>query len=887
MSFFFAKRDKDRLTKPQRAGPPSRTSTAALQIGTLHRLGCRACPLDKATCSTPRMDPTLAEGGIYFLGLAPNKVDDTVNGRPLTGAAGGLLRECLPGGRHLDCSYDNLINCRPPDDRAPTWVEVEACRPRHVDAIEVAAPKLIIGLGAEALQWALGTLDMIGLRGRIFTIKVGNHVCYFMPTYHPDFVKKYAREPTRPLSSPFGMCLKLDIKRAFAALDSLPPPPWEPEADVAKGVTIYDGKHPNDFAAVIKCITDAETFNEVCIDLETLRLRPYQDGAKVLTAALSYGASNVAFGLDHPQCGFSSQQKQHIRKSLTRLMKSKTVKIAHNVGFEAEWISIDLGRDAIVHKTWRCTMAQAHFIDERRGSYRDKDDGPSRYQSLGFLVKQYFGFDPKPKFKLNKNAMDKEPIRDVLTYNGADTKYTLRLYQWQLALIEAAERYEFYELSHAYQPTVALMQTIGVCVNHAEVKASQNKIDPEIKRHELAIATHPDVLSYIKKYREFNPASPKDLIRLFKDHLKFKQVNVKDKKGNDKESVDKAVMDSIDHPLANHIVELRHLSKFKSTYVDGLEQGKGELIYPDGRLHTSFNTTTTETSRLSSDGPNLQNYPKRADAWVRKLVVPPPGHVFIAIDYGQLEACTGAMCSKDKFLTKALWEDYDIHAEWSRRTALMYPAFVGGKKGLDDKDTMKKFRALIKNKLVFPAFFGASPQSVRSYLVNATGVDVDQRIIDKLFDNFWSYFNGVANWQDRTMRRYYNEGMVESLHGRRRYYPLTRNQAINHPIQGTAAGLVCDAMCRMSELSIEQNIPHLHPVLNVHDDLTYMVPDDDRIIEDSINTIMEQMLCFDFPWINVPMSIEVSIGSNWCELQEVGKFWSHKEFGYPNTAQGA
>lgn len=877
------KREQGRPANRAGSGAPKAaggTPTARAQTPTLHRLGCRACPLDRATCQTPKMEPTLKEGGIYFLGQAPEWGDDTQTGQPLTGQGGKLLRSCISSGWARDCSYDNVINCLPPKDRAPTWVEVECCRPRHIKAIEQAKPRIIVGLGPDALQWAINSGDMVGLRGRFFAIKIGNHVCWFMPTYHPFYIIKVARDGNKPLNSLFGHAFRMDIRRAFDALDTLPPPMFEDEARVAEGIDIYDGANPNDFDKVINLINEAAESKYVCIDLETLKIRPYEAGAKLLTCALSFKKVNFAFGLDHPQCKFSERQRAKLRNALRALMLSDAIKIAHNVGFEAEWVAWLLGRKAVSHQTWRCTMAQAHFLDERKGKYRD-DDGPSRYQGLGFLIKQHFGFDPKPKFKLNKKAMDQEPIRDVLVYNGADTKYTLQLYHWQILLLETQGRLEGYELSWPLQPTVALMQNIGVCVDHIEVKKYQKQMEVNIKPHEAAINNHPDIQSYIKKYREFNPASGKDVIRLFKDHLKFKEVNVRDKQGNARESVDKNVLDRIDHPLANHIVELRHLSKFKSTYIDGLERGVGNLIYPDERLHTSFNTTTTETSRLSSDGPNLQNYPKRTDAWVRRLVVPPPGHIFIAVDYGQLEACTGAMCSHDKFLTKALWEDYDVHMEWAQRAAHAYPDFVGGKSGITDKSVMKKFRALIKNKLVFPAFFGASPQSVHGYLVNATACDVDQRIVDKLMDDFWGYFSGMARWQDKTMQRYYNEGHVDSLHGRRRYYPLTRNQAINHPIQSTAAGLVCDAMCRMSEIALTTGPDYLHPVLNIHDDLTYMVPDDDKIIEDTINTIMKQMLTFEFPWVNVPMSIEVSIGHNWCDLEEVGKFWSHREFNYP------
>ena len=128
------------------------------------------------------------------------------------------------------------------------------------------------------------------------------------------------------------------------------------------------------------------------------------------------------------------------------------------------------------------------------------------------------------------------------------------------------------------------------------------------------------------------------------------------------------------------------------------------------------------------------------------------------------------------------------------------------------------------------------------------------------------------------MKRYYNVGYVETLTGRRHHYPLTQNQAINMPVQGTAAELVCNAMNRLSYMALTTRQWHLHPVLNVHDDLTFFIPDDDAVLEDALRIITREMLTFTYKWINVPLSVEVSIGKNWADLEPLeGKFWSHKD----------
>ena len=126
----------------------------------------------------------------------------------------------------------------------------------------------------------------------------------------------------------------------------------------------------------------------------------------------------------------------------------------------------------------------------------------------------------------------------------------------------------------------------------------------------------------------------------------------------------------------------------------------------------------------------MQNFPQRKDAWIRKQIIAPKGHVLVAFDYGQLEGCTAAMCSKDKVLVKALWEDYDIHMEWAEIDCQKYPAIGAVDKAL---------RSRIKNKLVFPAIFGAANKSIASYL------NAPEDVIDDLWMNFGKPLTGWLN----------------------------------------------------------------------------------------------------------------------------------------------
>lgn len=875
MGFFFSKKKQESKRGPQspRTAPVNKQNKEILQ-----RLGCKACPLDKGKACTPKMLPTLSKQTlIYFLGDIPTQYDDEQTGKPLTGVYGELLRTCIPKGELPYCSFDNTIRDRPPGGRPATWNEVECCRLNIIESIERAKPKLIVGLGLTPLTWALGSSDMDGMRGRVFSVKIGKHVCWFMPTYHPEFIYRIAFSKKTPLKSKLGHALRMDILRAFKAADTLPDATVDTEEMARAAIQCFDGSGGvNSLNKLLNLMSEARKAPVKATDIETSCLRPYAFNSRILTVALSFGDTHFSFAIDHPKAGWDKPSKIKILNLLEEILKDDATKIAHNAPFELEWFIEYFGREVVNHKSWECTMMQAHFVDERRGKQvrgGDEDSRRSAYQNLDFLVKQYFGIAYKGLFKLNKKDMASADLGETLIYNAVDTKYTLRLYKYQKAIIEREGLLLAYQDATPRQASVALMQHLGINVDQKEVKKAQIKLGGEIEGITQKINDLEVVKAFIKDRKEFNPQSPQDVVSIFRDYLKRTEIEVIDKKGVSKVSVDKNALDKIDHPLAQLLIQLRNKAKLKSVNVDCYELGKGEYIWPDGKIHTNFNTTFTETARTSSDSPNLQNFPKRNDSWVRKEIKPEKGHVLIAFDYGQLQACTAAMCSKDKAWVKALWEDYDTHMEWAQRLDKIDPMLTHQHVGGDMKDPKyaKKYRSIIKNKLTFPAIFGATNESIAGYL------GADQASIDKVMKDFWRTFSGLKNWQDGLMRGYYEDGYVTDPMGRKHHYPITRNQAINYPVQAAEAVIVCDAMNRLSIEASKSGDWFRHPILNIHDDLTFITPDDDKIIEEFIEKTYRIMLTPKYDWINVPLAVECSIGKDWFNMQDLGKFYSNKD----------
>lgn len=879
MSFFFSNMKREvKKPKPQ-AGPRTNVTARMKQsAGALNRLGCKACPLKD--CGN-KVEPDLPKKktAIFFLGEAPGAREEK-KGVPFIGKEAKILTDLVPDEYENKVAYGHVVMHRPPDDKEPDYVAIECCRSYVTAAIEKARPRLIVGLGIVAQRWVLNNADIIGLRGRIFTVKIGDHVCFFMPTFNPAFVLKSAYDADRPLQSRMGHCFRMDITRAFEFLKSKREPHVVSAAEAKKDIKIFNGHKTSllGFTELMDEFAALRKAKKLAIDLETYPLRPYSEGASLLTAAISYRLKNglqqtFAFAVHHPKAGWTKKELEMILDALEEVLANKkVVKVAHNAPFELEWLMHELETDFVDHNSWEDTMVQAHLIDERKGQGKEEDRRPT-YQNLNFLCNQYFGLAIKGLFKLNMKDMRKTDIDECLLYNGVDSKYTLQLHEVQSDILKDEGLRDIFKIAKPRSVTVAVMQRLGIGVNQKDNKKFADKLAGEIKEIETTIQGLKVVKQFVKDKGEFNPHSGPQVLSIFKDYLKRDEIRVPKKMAKDENDfsykVDKGVLDQIDHPLAPAILKLRNRQKLKSTYVDEFTMGSGSLIYPDGKLHTSYNTTFTTSGRLSSDEPNLQNFPKRNDAWVRSQVVPPPGHIILAVDYGQLEWCLACMCCQDKVMIDATWTGYDVHMVWTKKIAKLWPKLVGGKKFLGDPDKMKKARGLVKNKMVFPVIFGATEKSVAGYLGMPDDVTQD------IFKEFWRTFTGLERWQKKLMKSYYEEGFVENFFGRRRHYPMTRNEAINHPIQSSAAEIVVDAMNRLSILAMETGQWHLHPRLNIHDDLTFCVPDDDKIIDESIEIIVKEMLLLPFDFVNVPMSVEISMGKNWADLEDIGKFWTN------------
>lgn len=844
-------------------------SGRTINIGTLHRLECKACPLDRADVLSPKMEPSGAKKPFaYMLGEAPGQVEDEKD-EQFVGKSGKILRNAIPKKWRNKIRYNNCIRTHPPKNRDPSWQEIECCRPSIVRDIEATKPKAIFAIGKFALNWVLNLQGDPGKitvwRGRRIAVKIGEHSCWLYPLMHPaGFMRK--RKYTRMnklIKSDDEKFFEIDLVRALVQLEYLDPPEITNPKEAMRNIRTVTGKGGKaDLAKIKRWLDEMATAGLVAIDIETAsaervrirKVRPYGKKARILSVAVSDGFKTYAFPIHHPGAGWVGDQKYLVEDLVEDfLLNAPCIKVAHKLDFELEWFAYFYGYKILGAQPWGDTMAQAFVLDGRAGAL-----------SLDALCRIHFGFPIKSFSNLDISNLDKEPLSDVLDYNGLDAKATAWLFFAQQTLIADQRLEQVYQDQVRRIPTSVLTQLIGLHVDQKEVRHQQEKFQFILDEIMEEIKGDDALIRFKKKIgHRFNPSSTKDVVTMFGSVLQYDEVR-------DRNSADKHILAKLDDRLAHLIMEHREGEKMKSTYIDGLSEDGGKSLWGDKKLHPTYKTCFVATRRTSSEDPSAQTFPKKKNREVRGQIYAPKGHKFVSFDYGAAEFRVIGMASKDKNLVDAIWDRYDVHMEWAEKLVYAYPARIGGKKFIKDKDVMKTFREEAKNKFVFPTCYGAVVPSISEDL------EIPENYVGPIWDEFWDTFPGVLQWQEDIFSFYQDCGYVELLTGFRRYGPLSRNQTINTPIQGTSSEIVVEAWNNLSDVAQKGQLQY-QACLNIHDDLSFILPD--KTLDDDIDFIIKEMLDIEYSFINVPLLVEVAVGPNWFDLKPIGDFYAD-DFGY-------
>ena len=870
----------------------------------LHKHECAACPLNNMPgLRHPHMEPTGAPRPLaYFIGEAPGEQED-LRGEQFVGKAGRILRRRIPEKMLAKIRFNNAVRCRPPKNRTPVRVELEACRPSLWRDIEAARPRAIVGFGNIPLEWATGETGITKWCGRRVPVLINGKPYWYYPVLHPSAVQRDPKWRGSQGGDRYGSEVEfqfaLHVRRALAEIESgLPDPVVHSEADAREGIEWVTGAGGwEDVGRVRRFLRRAARCKVAGVDYETNGVRPYAEGGKVLSAAVSVADGALAFPLDHREAKWTRAQREKIDEIWREfLYDADCRKVVHNLAFELEWSAHLYGKDCLRAGRWGDTMAQAYVLDERTEGGSKNKGGPL---SLEFLCIQYFGINIKKLAGVKRADLDSEPLERVLPYNGMDAKYHRLLYMAQMRALRQVGLSQLY-LEHLERvPAAVLTQLKGVPINQRAVLSLGKKYIPRLIEAERAMRALPAVQRFERGGKKFRPSAPEDV----KAVLHGIGVRL--------DAADEDALAGVNHEFARQEVAWRKAAKIYGTYVTpvadeetraelnalrlaGLEEIGGSLelkearecrVSPDGLMHPQTNVNRVKTSRTSSDDPNYQNWPKRgaADAIeVRGMVKPlRSDELVVSFDYGQIQARNVGMESLDPALVRSFWEDHDIHADFMEELARIYPRWVKeGVRALLAKDDAgeklrKRYRNDVKHGFVFAKFFGAGAKKNASVL----GIPLDAA--EKLAGVFNDRFGGIGNWHKRLERDYYRTGWVTGHAGYLRRAPVAYNERINAPIQADEAKIVLDAMIRLSKLDHDL----LQANMEIHDDLTFIWPRSE--VRELAPIVIREMLTVPFAWARVtPIVIEMSVGKNWATqtspekagFEEFGKgvFESHR-----------
>lgn len=402
----------------------------------------------------------------------------------------------------------------------------------------------------------------------------------------------------------------------------------------------------------------------------------------------------------------------------------------------------------------------------------------------------------------------------------------------------------FVEIEMPLMPVLAEMEEAGVLIDTEGLKETSKLFTEQL------FALEKEIHSLAKI--NFNISSPKQVGEVLFESLKLDSKAKKTKTGQYVTSEE--VLEGLKrkHPIVGKILEYRGLKKLLSTYIDALPQ----LINPEtGHIHTSFNQTVTATGRLSSSNPNLQNIPVREAQGkeVRKAFIPYPGQIFFSADYSQIELRIMAHLSQDKNLIEAFLQGNDIHAATAAKIF---------KKELSEVTSDERRKAKTAN---FGIIYGISAFGL------AERMGVSRTEAKQLIDEYFATYPGVKAYMEKSIRMAREKGYTETIFKRRCQLPdinsnnsvvrgYAERNAINAPIQGSAADIIKIAMIRVHKRMKEEGLKS-KMILQVHDELNFSVlPEEKDRLQ---NLVIEEMQ--GAANLSVPLIADCGWGSNWLE----------------------
>ena len=511
--------------------------------------------------------------------------------------------------------------------------------------------------------------------------------------------------------------------------------------------------------------------------------------------------------------------------------------IAHHFKFDYKMLAIR----GVEFKNRVFDTMVAHYLIQAEASHK-----------LDRLAETELGYATVPitdligKAGKGQKSMADVPVESITDYACEDADITYQLRQRfgpKLEEVAAVELFQTVEMPLV--KILADMELEGVRIDSEELNRYSAELGELIEALTQGIHKHAG--------QAFNIDSPKQLGPILFETLEIKAKVKKTKTGQypTGEEVLEKIADA--HPIVPAVLRYRKLKKLKSTYVDPLPKLVNER---SGRVHTTYQQTVAATGRLSSKDPNLQNIPIRTEEGraIRKAFIPrDDNHVLLAADYSQVELRIAAALSKDPGLVVAFVQGQDVHTATAAKVFQVDTEAV-------DRDMRSKAKAVNFGILYGQGAFGL-----------AQNLGISRREAKEIIDAYFVQFAQLKAFTADCVDRVRETGYAETVLGRRRYLPdiqsnnatvraFAERNAVNAPIQGSAADIIKVAMVRMQE-AIDQHQLRSRMIMQVHDELVFDVPKDEiEQLEGLIKTAMSEAVT-----LTVPLVVDMSTGKNWLE----------------------
>jgi DNA polymerase-1 len=569
----------------------------------------------------------------------------------------------------------------------------------------------------------------------------------------------------------------------------------------------------------------------LCLDTETTSTSPIDAELVGLSFAVK---PHEAFYVPVPANREEALRIVNIFKPLYE--DPEILKVGQNIKYDLEVL-----RNYNIHLSgpmWDTMIAHYLIQPELRHNMDYMAEAYLNYQTVH--IDELIG----PRGKNQRSMRDLSPTQ-VYEYACEDADITLQLkgkLEPELKRLEC-ERL-FYEIEMPLMPVLAEMEMAGVRLDTASLAQTSKELTERMNQIEHEI--------YELAGHSFNISSPRQVGDVLFAELKIVEKPKKTKTGQFVTSEEVLQQLHSKHPIVGKILDFRGLKKLLSTYVDNLPT----LINPrTGHIHTSFNQCVTATGRLSSSDPNLQNIPVRGEDGkeIRKAFVPEPGCLFFSADYSQIELRVMAHLSKDENMIRVFREGKDLHAATASN---IY------KKAIDEVTRDERTKSKRAN---FGIIYGITIFGL------AERLDISRDEAKLLIDGFFDTFPQVHDYMEQAKQTARQQGYVTTLFGRRRYLPdinsgnatvrgFAERNAINAPIQGTAADIIKVAMIRIFDRFQREGI-RSKMLLQVHDELNFSVLPEEK---DRVEAIVLEEMQNAFA-LAVPLIADSGFGQNWLE----------------------